>query len=138
MKKKYGLFAYIIVPERHKTGEIHFHGVFGECGMELVDSGGKEKGRTIYNMPEWRYGFTHVSVIEHRGKTANYLVDSYMTKDNMDVVPEGKKKYWSSNGLRKPAVTFSAEYNDYSLLPSWQSDDGDISIIEVPSSDNTH
>lgn len=134
MKKKHGLFDYILVPERHETGEIHLHGVFGECGMEMVDSGVKHKNRTIYNMPEWRYGFTTISVIEHRGKTANYLVDSYMTKDNMDVVPKGKKKYWSSNGLRKPVVSYSAEYTNYNVLPNWMNDDGDISIIEVPPS----
>lgn len=131
MKKKHGLFDYILVPERHKTGEIHLHGVFGECGMELVDSGVKHKNRTIYNMPEWRYGFSTISKIEHREKTANYLVDSYMTKDNMDVVPEGKKKYWSSNGLRKPVVSYSDEYLDYDLLPKWQNDEGDIAIYEI-------
>ena len=70
--------------------------------------------------------------------TANYLVDKYITKGNIKIVPKGKKNYWSSKGLRKPAVSYSGEYNNYSLLPSWQSDDGDISIIEVPPSDNTH
>lgn len=137
MKDKHGLFDYILVPDLHKTGEIHFHGVFGECGIEMVDSGVKHKGRTIYNIPEWRHGFSTVSLIEHRGKTANYLVDKYITKGNIKIVPKGKKNYWSSKGLRKPTVSYSGEYNNYSLLPNWQSDDGDISIIEVPSSVNT-
>lgn len=137
MKKKHGLFDYILVPERHKTGEIHLHGVFGECGMKLVDSGVKHKNRTIYNMPEWRYGFSTISKIEHREKTANYLVDSYMTKDNMDVVPEGKKKYWSSNGLRKPVVSYSDEYLNYDLLPNWQNDKADIAIYEIAPPINT-
>ena len=34
MKRKYGKFDYIMIPELHKDGAIHFHGVTG--GLNAV------------------------------------------------------------------------------------------------------
>ena len=50
--------AYVLVPERHKDGAIHFHGLFNDA-LEVVDSGHTDKeGHTIYNLPRWPLGFT--------------------------------------------------------------------------------
>lgn len=76
---------YVLVPELHKDGALHFHGFFGWACSDvkdkwLVDSGtvsvpGKKApvkprseahrkrliavgAQTVYNLPKWPYGFT--------------------------------------------------------------------------------
>ena len=57
MVQRRGL-RYILVPERHKSGRIHFHGFFNDC-MEVVDSGHTDsQGHKIFNLPQWSLGFT--------------------------------------------------------------------------------
>lgn len=78
MVQRRGL-AYILVPERHKDGAIHFHG-FVNAAVEVVDSGTlsvpwekqprrpaneaqraewiAQGGKVVYNLPEWPMGFT--------------------------------------------------------------------------------
>lgn len=121
MRKKHGKFRYILIPERHKTGELHFHGVFGDFKGGLTDSTKKYKGKTIYNLTEWNYGFTNCSKIIDKKKTASY-VTKYMTKNLHDSVEKGKKKYWSSRGLRKPDVIYLDEPLFEDVQPSFQSD----------------
>lgn len=57
MVRRNGL-RYILVPEQHKDGAFHFHGFFSGEGLKVVDSGHKLAGRTVYNLPQWHYGFT--------------------------------------------------------------------------------
>ena len=55
--KRRGL-QYILVPERHKDGALHFHGFFNDV-LEAVASGHRDKqGHMIYNLPGWTLGFT--------------------------------------------------------------------------------
>lgn len=60
-KKKYGRFDYIFIPERHKDGCIHFHGVTGGFKGEVVDSGVRDKGHIVYNCSDWRFGFSTIT-----------------------------------------------------------------------------
>ena len=57
MVQRKGL-RYILVPERHKSGRIHFHGFFNDC-LDIVDSGHMDRqGHKVYNLPQWSLGFT--------------------------------------------------------------------------------
>lgn len=106
MKKKYGKFDYLIIPEKHKTGEIHFHGVTNGFKGRLIDSGIKKKGITVYNADNWKHGFSTVTYIRDRRRTASY-VTKYITKEmHQSTVGKGKKKYWQSNGLRLPVEQY--------------------------------
>lgn len=72
---------YLVIPEHHKDGAIHMHGlVSGD--FKLIDSGKKtESGRTIYNMADWSWGFS--TAIETYGEStavAKYIT-KYITKD---------------------------------------------------------
>lgn len=71
--------AYILVPERHKDGAVHFHG-FVNGAVDVVDSGTMavpwskkprkprskaqrsewlaKGGKVVYNLPQWPLGFT--------------------------------------------------------------------------------
>lgn len=120
MKKKYGLFDYIFIPERHEDGCIHFHGVTGAFKGVMVDSGVKLKGQIIYNCNEWNYGFSTVSIIRDKKRAASYIT-KYITKElSQDVVGKGKKKYWSSRGLRKPVETYFEYVPFENKEPDWE------------------
>ncbi|EMF0270001.1 hypothetical protein KI102_002629 [Enterococcus hirae] len=110
MVRKHGKFNYIVVPERHKSGEIHFHmladlpstvelvqGTNAKTGKPMI-----RKGYKVYNLPEWEYGFTDVETIRSNNGVARY-VTKYFTKDlALSPVRCGKKKYWQSSGLKAP------------------------------------
>ncbi|MCS5326154.1 hypothetical protein NYS99_12140, partial [Staphylococcus aureus] len=68
-------FNYIAVPERHKSGQIHWHMITGNVEPNLVDSGKTYKKQKIYNCTDWQYGFTNVQKVRSKSK-----VSSYMTK----------------------------------------------------------
>ena len=102
MTRKYGTFNYLAVPERHKSGQIHWHVMTGVFEPELIDSGKKWKNKVIYNCPEWEYGFTNVQRVRSKKRIANY-VSKYITKDLMDSpARKHKKKYWASRSLELP------------------------------------
>ncbi|QUI24855.1 hypothetical protein HZI73_22255 [Vallitalea pronyensis] len=112
---------YIMVPELHKDGAYHFHGVFSNIpNVDLVDSGvysfGKytwkkenipsnllEKCRLIYNMGRYKYGYSDIQEVEDSKKTANYIC-KYITKE-LVIATKGKKRYWASRNLNKPIVS---------------------------------
>lgn len=109
MRKKYGKFNYIIIPELHKDGAIHFHGVTGGFKGSLVDSGVKHRNYTVYNSNDWNHGFTTITRMRSKEKCASY-VTKYFTKDMQNsIVGKGKKKYWLSKGLELPVVSYSAD-----------------------------
>lgn len=115
---------YIFVPELHKDGALHFHGIVSDIGsLPLVDSGHKDKdGKIIYNIDCYKMGFTTATKVTDSGRVASYLT-KYITKDLMSY-SKGKKKYWASRNLKKPNICeyhieselieqFLADNNDY-------------------------
>lgn len=105
MSRRYGM-VYLFLPEYHSDGKrIHFHGLV-KGNLRLVDSGHKDKsGRTMYNVDNWKYGFS--TVIQLDGNTervANY-VTKYITKDMKRIA--GNFYYAGGKGLkRKPDEVF--------------------------------
>ena len=128
---------YVIVPELHKDGKcIHFHG-FINGALRLVDSGTvipPEGGRpirretarrngidlqachTVYNIPDWLYGFT--TAVEIYGDRAGaaayickYITKQYELSQTWDSTSSRTKiagrYYWHSNNLREPLVKFN-------------------------------
>lgn len=94
---------YVLVPELHKDGEhYHLHGLMANCkGLRLRVSGKfDKKGKLIYNMPAWRYGWNTATEVVHSGKVANYI-SKYITKDT-DGLLKGKKRYWCSHNTIRP------------------------------------
>lgn len=121
--KRRGLkFGYIFIPERHKDGALHFHGLTFGYSDTLVNSGVKRQGKTVFNCPSWNYGFSDVTLIRDKKKTSNY-VTKYITKDLAEQgLGKGKKKYWSSRGLRLPAVEYSSLDLGAGLEPDHEND----------------
>lgn len=106
---------YVIVPEQHKNGAWHFHGlVIGDLklvravnfhsGELLFD----KKGRQLFNIRNYKYGLNTATAIGHSAKAASYIA-KYMAKEMK--IPKGKKRYWASKSLQRP----QCEYLDSSL-----------------------
>lgn len=94
---------YILIPEYHKDGAIHFHGLFSDS-LRKVDSGHKRKGKVVYNL-DFPYGFTTAIYIEGEDsnrKVANYCL-KYMTKTDNKV---GGRWYLHGGKLAEPLCEY--------------------------------
>ena len=130
MRKKYGRFNYLAVPERHKSGQIHWHMMTGYFEPKLIDSGKRYKEKTIFNCPEWEFGFTNVQNVRSKKKISNY-VSKYITKDLMDSpARRNKKKYWASRSLELPRTFGIKELVNLNIEPDFESDICKIYEIE--------
>ena len=115
---------YILVPERHKKGGIHFHGFFNDA-FPAVDSGTirvpwskkprkprskaeREEwlaagGRIVYNLPGWKLGFTTAMELYGEYPAAVAYVCKYIGKDGTK--PAGRW-YYSGGSLQEPEVQY--------------------------------
>ena len=130
MTRKYGKFNYLAVPERHKSGAIHWHMMTGYFEPKLIDSGKRYKEKTIFNCPEWEFGFTNVQNVRSQKKISNY-VSKYITKDLMESpARRNKKKYWASRSLELPRTFGIKELVNLNIEPDFESDICKIYEIE--------
>lgn len=101
--KRKGL-RYILVPERHKDGALHFHGFFNDA-LEAVASGHKTKaGQPIYNLPGWTLGFTAAIELYGAYVGAVAYVCKYIGKQGEK--PAGRW-YYSGGDLREPLMEYA-------------------------------
>lgn len=134
---------YLIVPELHKSGDLHFHAVikgFEGTVHQAVDEETStpkrnKKGRFMYNLPSFRAGFTDVKKIDRKEGSltaiANYLT-KYITK-NMPVFPN-KNRYWASHGLKIPPVIYNIPDWYKSVTPIWGEDNEFGRVLIYPRS----
>lgn len=96
---------YIIVPELHKSGRYHFHGLIADTGnMIFEDSGHKTfGGETIYNLGNYKLGFTTATKINDVSRASSYIT-KYITKD-LCAITANKKRYWCSRNLNEVDIT---------------------------------
>lgn len=110
---------YILVPELHKSGRIHFHGLLANIGnAQLIDSGKTDnKGNVIYNLGNYKLGFTTCTKINDVARASSYIT-KYVTKE-LCTITKNKKRYWCSKNLDKPTETLllmdNKEINDMIL-----------------------
>ena len=121
MVRRHGL-RYVLVPERHKDGAFHFHGFFAGDGLQAVDSGTLDMdgwkhprkprsaaerqrwldagARIVYNLPQWKLGFTTAIKLYGEYSHAVGYVCKYVGKQ------EGQRPlgrwYFSGGALRHP------------------------------------
>lgn len=112
---------YVLVPERHEDGAIHFHGFVNSNAVKLTktkykrDSNGRNfiyaleptrKGRMIYNIADWDIGFTTAVRIgraeKDREATASYIL-KYLSKQNEKV---GGRWYLHGGDLLSPIEVY--------------------------------
>ena len=66
---------YIVVPEQHKSGRWHFHGLFADCdNLGFVDSGKRTKdGDIIYNVGKYRLGWSTATRVKDFRRVTKYI-----------------------------------------------------------------
>lgn len=132
--------SYILVPEFHKSGRLHFHGLIGNVPKwELIEcryAGGKMKGRLkkvnglqIYQLKQYKLGYVEISKIQDPERVSNYI-SKYATKELITL--KSKKRYWYSRDLEKPKIEL--DYIDTSLKEHFISQN--ITYNETFSTDN--
>lgn len=93
---------YLVVPEQHKDGAWHFHGLLANTGkMKFSDSGKRDKkGKVIYNMSKWSKGFSTATAVTDVFKVSKYI-GKYITKELCEIT-KGKQRYFVSQNMPDP------------------------------------
>lgn len=104
MRKKCPDMKYIVVPEQHKSGRWHFHGLFADVNeMDFIDSGRvSESGKVVYNVGNYKLGWSTATKIEDNHRASSYMC-KYITKD-LCRLTQNKKRYWASRNVNLPDV----------------------------------
>lgn len=116
MVRRNGL-RYVVVPELHESGRIHLHGFFAGSGLRVVDSGHVDNcGETVYNLPQWGYGFS--TAIRLRGEYAAAVgyVCKYIGKHDQQRIMG--RWYYSGGDLKEPErIDLDLDYRE--LVDDW-------------------
>lgn len=116
-------FRYMMIPELHKDGAVHFHGLCtvpdGVCSPLYVEKTftllGRKFRKLVPNTKKYlrwpafsdRFGFFSASFIRDYEKTVNYCT-SYITKGFQDMRLKNVQLLVKSQGLAKPELVYSA------------------------------
>lgn len=118
-REKDSNLKYVVVPERHKNGAIHFHALFENIdSFTLHKTKIRQENRDVFTMRDWRFGYSNVKFIDsNRLKVAVYIT-KYITKDMITI--ENKRRYWSSHNLALPGKYYNA-VDEFQIRPDLQS-----------------
>ena len=100
---------YLIVPELHKDGALHFHALLSNFNGNLSKTKLKTKrGQDIYKFSGYRSGRSQAVYINNNDddyqRIASYI-QKYITKD-MPLI-YNKRRYWRSRNLQMPKKTIN-------------------------------
>lgn len=112
--------CYLLCPEYHKDGKsIHFHGLMNENALRMVRAvnarTGKplfRKGKAVYNIEDFPYGFT--AVIRITGEDATRRIAGYIFKYMKKQLCKIGGRYFLAGGdLVKPVYVYgNIDFND--------------------------
>ena len=123
--------TYLIVPERHKSGAWHFHGLInGLSAAELHKFSASENiplrlkktikgGTDVYTWKDYekRFGWATFTAVRSHAAVAAY-VTKYITKDiAADCVGTNRHLYYASIGLNRPQI-IAEGWNSGLVLPA--------------------
>lgn len=108
--------SYLVVPEQHKDGAWHFHGLFAGLnerqivwtGKYVIKRDRKEGRRSrmvrtndkIYKFGSYKLGWMTATKVRDKDRVTSYIT-KYITKDMMAGL-YGRKRYWNSRNLLTP------------------------------------
>jgi len=104
-RELHGAFEYLIVPEFHKDGALHFHAFFNSYKGSVIDTGKVKHGKKVYRVNSYRLGISEMQYISQTDddyRRISSYIKKYITKD-MPVF-SGSKRYWCSTKLIRPTV----------------------------------
>lgn len=108
---------YLIVPELHKDGiHYHFHAVIANTGkIKFVDSGIKKKGHIVYNMPNWKYGFSTATKVADSNRVSAYIT-KYITKE-LCSLSKNRRRFWCSQNCDRANIkVYNLPYEDINRI----------------------
>ena len=94
---------YVLVPEKHKSGRIHYHGFFNDALPAVYSNHDDQNGHPIYNLPAWIYGFTTAIELYGDRHSAVGYVCKYIGKESEKI---GGRWYLSGGDLQQPVEQY--------------------------------
>lgn len=97
-------FAYVLVPERHSDGAIHFHGLFKIGRSDLIERHFDVNKRCLYYRLEFFYrrlGRFRMDKIVTNATYVSAYISKYITKSNERIF---QRRYICSKGLNSGEV----------------------------------
>jgi hypothetical protein len=136
-KKRYSPgFKYLIIPEFHSDGAIHFHGLIAgiregdlivpdKIPKRNVFTGELEQIPNTKQYRDWPYysgkmGYFSCSAIKNHEAVSRYII-KYLTKD-LEKLPRGQQAYLCSKGLNRAELVFDCDDVPMVGEPEWQDD----------------
>ncbi len=104
---------YLVIPEQHKDGAWHFHGLLSNTGkIQFNEAVNKysalplftKSGLQIFNFANYKLGYSTATAITDTAKASSY-VTKYITKE-LAVKTKGCRRYYPSNNLELPQKSF--------------------------------
>ena len=107
--------SYLVVPEQHKDGAWHFHGLFsglnekqiiwtGRYVIKRIRMSGRSKyvrtSDKIYKFGSYKLGWMTATRVREKERVMSYIT-KYITKDLCNA-SYGRKRYWCSRNLVTP------------------------------------
>lgn len=123
--------CYLIVPEYHKDGAIHFHGLINNSQFNFVDSGRVDSsGRVIYNISDWNIGFSTAVKLDDKKIAVCKYITKYITKGNEKIF--GSFYWFGGKDLKRDVVTeyISIDYDSFDV-PEFDIPNTDIKVKYV-------
>ena len=114
LKRSSPALSYLVVPEQHKDGAYHFHGLFSGINERQIVWTGKyvvkrvrglrskfvRTKEKIYKIGSYKLGWMTATKVREMEKVTSYIT-KYITKDMLNGL-HGRKRYWCSRNLVLP------------------------------------
>ena len=111
LKRSSPALSYLVVPEQHKDGAYHFHGLFSGMNERQIVWTGKyvikrvrglrskfvRTKEKIYKIGSYKLGWMTATRVREMEKVTSYIT-KYITKDMLNGL-HGRKRYWCSRNL---------------------------------------
>lgn len=112
---------YVLVPERTKKGDIHFHAIMNSDALRLVRAYSAKSGRALthngkplYNVEDWKHGFTSAELIPDvdgdRQAVAKYIF-KYMGKQMGQKI--GGRYVLHGGDLKHPLFVYGEDEREF-------------------------
>ena len=129
LKRSSPALSYLVVPEQHKDGAYHFHGLFSGINERQIVWTGKyvvkrvrglrskfvHTKEKIYKIGSYKLGWMTATKVREMEKVTSYIT-KYITKDMLNGL-HGRKRYWCSRNLVLPLEeVFTLDATDRFIL----------------------
>lgn len=111
-RKKYGVnIQYLLIPERHKDGAWHMHGLMKGIPDEHLSI--NENGYKDWKEYSKKFGYISIDKIKNKEAVSKYIT-KYVSKSlGKGVTEKNKKMYYCSRGLKKAEIIKEGTYTSY-------------------------